>query len=156
MKRLIALFLVLMFITPAYAQDNVRPIYDNGTGDRARPVDLTHGLPVQLAPTGSATTPSTNYSKFYGTTTYTKSTISLNGSSQTLLAASNTRTAVMIYNPTTNSNVWIDVSGGTAVSEGGMLIPAGYTVVLSGSVTPKTAITVIGTNTQSLIVHEGN
>lgn len=56
----IVILLGIAACVPAYAQSNVRPIYDNGTNDKSRPVDLTHGLPVQVitapAPSGTQNT----------------------------------------------------------------------------------------------------
>lgn len=106
-------------------------------------------------PASAQVNPVTTYAGL-GSTTYTKTSVTLTGASQTLLAASTTRNAVTIYNPVANASIWVDLSGGTAAADVGMLIPAGITAIITGSVVPKTAITVIGTNTQIVSVQEGH
>lgn len=153
------LLILLLFASTAHAQQIVKPVFDNTPqgGNSSQTVDSgTHPLPVSSFGGGSATTPTTTFNRNIGVTTYTKTSVTLNGSSQTLLAASDTRNAITIYNPTVNANIWVDISGGTAAAETGMLIPAGYTAIITGSVVPKTAITVIGTNTQLVSVQEGH
>lgn len=57
---IVALALIPLLSGPVLAQSNVRPIYDDGTGTaagKARPVDSTHGLPVQIV--NPATAPTT-------------------------------------------------------------------------------------------------
>ncbi len=160
MKRLVlALLLLLGGGMSALAQSNTRPVYDNTPqgGTYAQPVDSgSFPLPVQVLGGGSAAAPTSSFNKNIGVTTYTKTTFTLNGSSQILLAASDTRNAVIIYNPSTNGNVWVDLSGGTVASEGGSMIQPASTLSITGAAVPKTAITIIGTNTQSVIVQEGH
>jgi len=158
-KFWIALLALFLIDTSALAQNNARPIFDNTPqgGASNQGVDSgSHPLPVSIFGGGSAASPTTTYNKNLGVTTYTKTSLTLNGSSQTLLAASNTRNAITVYNPTTNANAWIDISGGTATAETGSLLAPGTTFVITGSAVPKTAITVIGTNTQVLSVQEGH
>lgn len=158
-KLLVLVFVVVALALPAFGQSNVRPMYDNTPqgGITTQTVDSgTHGLPVQSIGGGSPTTPAIVYQKVPGTTTYTKTAFALNGSSQTLLAASTTRVGFVVYNASTNANVWIDISGGTVAAEGGVLVGPGGRLSVVGSSTPKTAITVIGTNTQTLMLWEGN
>lgn len=112
-------------------------------------------LILLIAWPASAQNPVTTYAG-PASTTYTKTSVTLTGSSQVLLAASGARNAVTIYNPSVNANIWVDISGGTAAAETGMLVPAGYTAIITGSVVPKTAITVIGTNAQLVSVQEGH
>jgi len=152
------LALLASFTSTAFAQSNVRPMYDDRASGGVANQDVTVAkpLPVQIGASGTSTTPSTVYQKTPGTTTWTKTTVTLNGSSQNALAASTTRVGFMLYNPSANGNVYVDISGGTVASETGVLLAAGARFSVTGSATPKTAITVIGTNTQSLIVWEGN
>lgn len=159
--RLIRTFLLALalFSAPAFAQSVNQTGYDNTPqgGQLGQKVDSgTHPLPVSISGGGSPTTPTVVYQKNIGTTTYTKTAVTLTGSSQTVLAASTTRVAFSIYNPSTNANVWVDISGGTIAAEGGSLIAPGWTFSVTGSATPKTLITMIGTSTQSVIVEEGN
>lgn len=158
MKRFVLGFLLLFvgfgFAGPAFAE-NDRLIYDDGVND-SRQVDQTHGLPVQVIGGGSSGTPTVVYQKTPGTTTWTKTTVALTGASQTALAASTTRVGFIFYNPSTNGNVFVGVDGGTVASETGVLLSPGGRMSITGSASPKTIITVIGTNTQSLIVWEGN
>lgn len=111
---------------------------------------------VHISGSGSVAAPAGTYVKNLGVTTYTEATLTLSGVSQTLFAASDTSNSITIYNTVSNASVWVNLSGGTAVIDRGMLIPAGITAVITGSVVPKTAITVIGTNTQVLSTMEGH
>lgn len=160
MRRIaLGLIWLLLSTSVAFAQSNVRPMYDNTPqgGTTTQQVDSgTHGLPVQIIGGGSPTTPTVVYQKNVGTTTYTKTTVALTGASNTLLAASTTRVGFAIYNPSTNANVYLDLSGGTVASEQGILVQPGGRFSVTGSATPKTGITIIGTNTQSVYVWEGN
>lgn len=161
MKILTKLLAILLLVLPvaAYPQSVNQTGYDNTPtgGISGQKVDSgSHPLPVAMNGGGSSTTPSVVYQKNIGTTTYTKTTVALTGASQSLLAASSTRVGFAIYNPAANASVWVDLSGGTVASETGILVPAGGRFSVLGSSTPKTIITVIGTNTQSLLVWEGN
>lgn len=158
MKKLwlaVALFLVS---APVWAQSNVRPMYDNTSngGISTQTVDPSHGLPVQMGGGGTPTTPAGVYIKQYGTATYVKTSVSLTGSSQQLLAANTSRVGFVIYNQSTNANVFVDLAGGTVASETGILIGPGGRFSVTGSATPKTIVTIIGTNTQTVIVWEGS
>lgn len=88
-------------------------------------------------------------------TKYFEGTLTLNGSSQTLFLASESRNVITIYNPVANASVWLNLSGGTAVADKGMMIPAGITVIITGPFVPKTAVTIIGTNLQVVSTMEG-
>ena len=81
----------------------------------------------------------------------------LNGSSQTLLAAqspgNSARSGFIIVNPTGNATVYVDVSGGTASSTRGIPVPAGQWLQFTGQVGPYNAVTVIGTNGQTIGVY---
>lgn len=158
MRRLLVL-LLLLIPWSATAQQNVIPFYDNSPlgGSSQQKVDSgTHPLPVSSFGGGSAATPTTTYNKNLGVSTFTKTDVTLTGASQTLLAASNTRTGFTVYNPTTNASVYIELSGGTAVSDAASQIPSGATFSVAGSFGPKTAVTIVGTIGQHVYVQEGN
>lgn len=93
-----------------------------------------------------------------GDLTYTRSTVTLNGSSQTLLAAGTAgqrRGTIMVVNPSTNSIAYINLAGTTATSADIPLQPGTFFTV-AGQVGPINAITVIGTNTNVLTLFVGN
>jgi len=148
MRKIVFALLAFLFVgTEALAQQNSRPIYDDTPqgGVYAQPVDSGgHPLPVSILGFGA------------GTTTYTKTTLTLNGASQVMLAASTTRNAMTVYNPSTNDVVWVDISGGTVAAEGGTAVLPGFTLAITGPSVPRTAITIVGTSAQSVIVQEGH
>lgn len=155
--RLVLLLAFVFWGAPAIAQSVTQTGYDNTPkgGQLGQKVDSgTHPLPVSAA--GSSAAPGVVFQKVTGTATYTKSSPILTGSSQQILAANLTRLGFVVYNPSTNGNFWIDISGGTIAIEGGTLIPPGSTFAITGSATPVTAITGIGTTSQTVIVQEGN
>lgn len=82
---------------------------------------------------------------------------SLNGSSQTLLAAqtpgTTARSGFIVVNPSGNGTVYVDVSGGTASSTRGIPITSGQWIQFTGQVGPYNAVTIIGTNGQSVEVY---
>lgn len=151
MRRTFWAVLLAALLLPLCAIAQNRPTFDNSTagggpaGNPAQTVDPNHPLPVTT----------TAGSKVVGTTTWTKSTVTQSGSSKNLLAANTARTGVIVYNPSTNATVWIDPSGGTVAAEAGIPVLAGTYFTMTGSVTAKTAITTIGTNTQTVTVWEG-
>jgi hypothetical protein len=91
--------------------------------------------------------------------TWSRSTFSLNGSSQTLLAAtsvgSSARKGFVVVNPSGNGTVYISIAGGTATSAD-IPIAAGTWLNLTGSIGPFNAVTILGTNTQSVTIYTGN
>lgn len=153
MRRMIIAVFLAALILPYKVNAQNRPTFDNSTsaggpvgGVANQTVDPNHPLPVTSSP-GSAVV---------GTTTWTKTTVTESGSSKTLLAASTTRTGVIVYNSSANATVWIDPSGGAVAAEAGIPVLPGTWVSFTGSTTPKTAITTIGTNLQTVTVWEGN
>src|SRR5258708_4380083 len=84
------------------------------------------------------------------TTTFTAFT--LNGASQTLIAAqaagASANSGFTVVNPTGNATVYIDISGGTASATRGIPVTAGTFLSIQGGVGPLNAVTVLGTNTQ--------
>jgi len=158
MRILTALLLCLLAGAVSAQAQNVRPIFDNSAnqaGDFNRPVDVTHGLPVQQTAAGSAGSPIIVYQKNRGTVTYTKTVVALTGSSQTLLAANANRSAFVVFNIDGNNSVWVDISGGTASSSTARTVAAGADYGAGLQLTPTSAITIQGTNGQSVVVWEG-
>jgi len=83
----------------------------------------------------------------------------LNGSSQTLIAAqtpgSTNATGFIVVNPSGNATVYVDISGGTATSSRGIPVAAGTMLSFQGQSGPYNAVTVIGTNAQTLELYTG-
>jgi hypothetical protein len=156
MVRFLLCALLCLLAVPVAAQNNSRLIYDNTTagGPSNQDVKPAFPLPVIVAP-GTAALPLNQYSKVFGTTTWVKTTSAQTGSSKNLLAANDNRTGFLVYNPTGNATIFVDLSGGTVASETGFPVVAGTYFGLLGVTSPKTAITVIGTNTQNVFVWEG-
>lgn len=142
-KLLLAVAILLTFAGNGLSQERI--IFDNTANGGFQNQDVKPAFPLPVVSSG----------KVAGALTYTKTTVSLNGSSQTMLAAAAGRGAMHVYNPTANASVYIDIAGGTVASETGIKIPAGTWYAIVGSSTPTGIITVIGTNTQSLLVWEG-
>jgi len=88
-----------------------------------------------------------------GDVTWSKTTLTLNGSSQTLVAASKTRKGLIVYNRSTNATVTIDISGGNATA--GLPVAAGQFIMFTGQLGPNNAVTILGTNTQIVDVWTG-
>ncbi|HZP98274.1 MAG TPA: hypothetical protein VFB13_01970 [Reyranella sp.] len=113
------------------------------SGGVAIPVSASAPLPVQqVEPVGSIT--------------WTKSTVTLDGSSDQVLAANTARKGLIIVNRVGNAQVDIDIAGGTVAAGTGIPLLAGDRLVFDGAATPLTKITAIGTNTQILNVWEGS
>jgi hypothetical protein len=107
------------------------------------------GAPVAVA---QISQPGPNSAQRLGAT-WTVATVALNGSSQTLLAASvGVCKSMIVYNPSANASIWIDLSGGVVASETGIKVAAGTWYAATGSMGPCSTVTVIGTNTQSVYV----
>jgi hypothetical protein len=75
--------------------------------------------------------------------------------STTLVAANAGRKAISIWNPTTTTQMSVDIAGGVAVLATGRPILPGGTLDLSGAECPVGAITFIGTAGQSLVYQQG-
>lgn len=84
----------------------------------------------------------------------TKSSVTMTGSSATLVAADATRMYVIVSSTESNSSAAIDPTGGTAALDAGIPLPAGTTIEISGTPAQR-AMTQIGTNTQKLTVYTG-
>lgn len=107
-------------------------------GDPASPVPVT-----QSAPVGG------------GITWGAAGNVTLNGSSQTALAANPARKGIIIGSTATNASAAVDITGGTAALTKGIPLGGGGTIILTGAECPLGTITVIGTNGQILTVYEG-
>lgn len=100
---------------------------------------------------------SESYTKSIGVVRWTKSTVALTGASQALLAAQITpRAGFITCNPSANGTIYLDVAGGTVATNTGIPVVAGTCFSIIGGPTPGNSITVIGTNTQSVYMWEGN
>lgn len=87
-----------------------------------------------------------------------RSTLTLNGSSQTLLAAtapgSASRKGFIVVNPAANNTAYINLAGTTATTSDIPLAPGTWTYFM-GETGPYNAVTVIGTNTNVLTIFTG-
>lgn len=90
-----------------------------------------------------------------GSTTWTKTVFALNGASQTLLAANAARKGLIVANPVGNAQVSYDPAGGAVTLANGLSLLGGDRDEYDGPPCPLTAVTIIGTNTQNVIVYEG-
>lgn len=94
-----------------------------------------------------------------GDLNWSRASFTLNGSSQTLLAAtgsgSQARKAMLIMNPIGNDTAYVSIAGGTATSAD-IPIFAGSYFYISGQFGPINIITVIGTNTNVLTLYTAN
>ncbi len=75
--------------------------------------------------------------------------------STTLVIATATRKAIMIWNPIGNAQMSVDIAGGVAVLATGRPLLAGFGIELTGADCPVGAITFIGTAGQSLVYQQG-
>jgi len=83
-----------------------------------------------------------------------KGSVTLTGVSQTLVAASATRSVVRVSNPASNGAAAIDPSGGTCALDAGIPLNAGDTIAITGKEAQQ-AMTCIGTGGQKLTVYAG-
>lgn len=90
-----------------------------------------------------------------GLITWTRSNPTLDGSSDTILAANAARKGLIIANPIGNAQVSVDIAGGTVTLANGIPLMPGDTITITGSECPVGIITGIGTNTQKVVVYEG-
>jgi hypothetical protein len=90
-----------------------------------------------------------------GGITWTKTQVTLTGSSQTILAANANRKGLMVGNPAGNAALGVDISGGTAALDNALPLAAGEKISMIGGSCPVGAITGIGTSTQKITVYEG-
>ena len=93
-----------------------------------------------------------------GDLTFTRSTVTLTGSSQTLVAAGTAgqrRGTILVMNPSTNSVAYVNLAGTTATSSDIPIQPGSY-FSISGQIGPINVLTVIGTNTNVLTLYVGN
>ncbi len=81
--------------------------------------------------------------------------VTLNGSSQTLIAANAARKGIQIINRIGNAQASYDLAGGTVTLVGGIQIIAGQRDWYTGAECPVGAITIIGTNAQVVTYVEG-
>lgn len=83
----------------------------------------------------------------------TKSQIAMTGGSIVVAPADPSRRSVILGNPSGNSVVTLDISGGSAAA-GGIPINAGDTVEITG-MNAKCQMTALGTNGQTVTVYFG-
>jgi hypothetical protein len=86
--------------------------------------------------------------------TLTKSAVTADGASKTLVAASASRLSVMVSNPAANAAMAIDPTGGTCSLTAGIPLAPGETIQITGKAA-QSAMTFIGTDTQVLTVYTG-
>lgn len=120
----------------------VTPLIQDGSG-ASNAVGPSHPMPVTI--TGVA-----------GSIVWTETSVTLNGSSQTALAANAARKGLIISNRVSNAQVSYNIAGGTVTLINGIPLLGGARDAYTDDATPLTAITVIGTNTQIMDVWEGN
>lgn len=76
---------------------------------------------------------------------YTDATLTLSGSSETLIEANVSRSYLEIANRLGNSPIYVNVSGASVALLEGIAIPAGGARIWTERETPAGAVTVIGT-----------
>jgi hypothetical protein len=112
---------------------------------------------INPADTGTAGTPSSAVYSVQAPAdgaTLTKAAVTMTGASGVLVAASATRTIVIVSNAAANAAAAIDPTGGTAVLTAGIALAAGQTLEITGKAA-QSAMTQIGTNAQVLTVYTG-
>lgn len=117
-----------------------------GNGTRI-PVSTAQPLPVTLAsiPVGGGIA--------WGAPTAVA--VTAGPASTTLVAATATRKAIIIWNPIGNAQMSVDIAGGTALLATGFPLIAGASLTLTGLECPVGAITFIGTASQNLVYQQG-
>lgn len=90
-----------------------------------------------------------------GSIVWTQTPITLNGSSQTALAANPARKGLIVSNRVGNAQISYNISGVTVTLINGLPLLGGVRDGYTDDATPLTAITVIGTNTQLCDLWEG-
>lgn len=86
--------------------------------------------------------------------TLTKSSVTMTGASAQLVAASASRSIVIVCSAASNSPAAIDPTGGTAALTSGIPLAGGGVIKVTGKAA-QSAMTQIGTNTQTLTVFSG-
>jgi hypothetical protein len=86
--------------------------------------------------------------------TLSRATVSMTGTSATLVSANAARTLVLVSNASANGAAVIDPTGGTAATDTGIPLVAGQTLSIVGKAA-QSAMTQIGTNGQKLTVYTG-
>lgn len=107
---------------------------------RPRPVSAQAPLPVSFGA--------------FDSSALTRSTVTMSGASAVLLAASPTRTVVIVSSSKANADAAIDISGGTCALDVGIPLAAGDTMMISGKAA-QSAMTQFGTSTNKLTVYVG-
>lgn len=90
-----------------------------------------------------------------GSLSWAQTNPTLDGSSDTILAANAARKGLTVINPIGNAQVNVDITGGVVTSALGFPLLGGAWITLTGADCPVGAITGIGTNTQKVVVLEG-
>lgn len=85
-----------------------------------------------------------------GSATWTKSTLVLNGGSQTLLAAGAALKGFILFNRAGNGQVDVDIAGGTVAANTGRTLFGGSDYYFTGAYAPVNAVTIIGTNGETV------
>ncbi|HQS15034.1 hypothetical protein [Reyranella sp.] len=119
--------------------------------------DLLELFPAALTGSGNlkvALVESTAPQKVIGQATWTKTTITLTGNSDQLLAANAARVGFIVVNRVGNAQIDVDIAGGTVAANTGRPIFAGNDYFFTGVYCPTGIVTVKGTNGQIVNVWE--
>ncbi len=136
----------------AQYQTNITTVQDGNSGGLR--IDASRRLII----TGEAAAPIPVYNTEPvggGVTWGAPTAVASDGNSKTLIAANAARKAIIIWNPIGNAQMSIDIKGGTVTLAAGYPLLAGDSAAFTGTDTPVTLITFIGTNTQNLVYQEG-
>jgi hypothetical protein len=109
-------------------------------GGNAVPVSAANPLPLATAE---------------DTVTLTKASVTMTGVSAQLVAASASRSMVIVVNSATNSPAAVDPTGGTAALDAGIQLVGGGDMVRITGKAAQSAMTQIGTNGEKLTVYTG-
>ena len=120
----------------------VTPLIQDGSGG-SNAVGPSHPMPVTMT-------------SAVGAIVWTRTSVTLDGSSDTALAANATRKGLIVSNRVGNAQISYSIAGGTVTLINGIPLLAGARDAYTDEATPLTAITVIGTNTQICDFWEGN
>lgn len=93
--------------------------------------------------------------KVIGQVTWTKGTKTLDGTSQTLIAANAVRVGLIVFNRIGNAQIDVDITGGVVAANTGRSITGGNDYYFTGTNCPVGAVTIIGTSTQVVTYWEG-
>lgn len=118
---------------------------------------LNARVPTALTESGNlkvAVVESTAPKKVVGQVTWTKTTVTLTGGSDQLLAANAARVGFVVVNCVGNDQIDVDIAGGTVAANTGRPIFGGNDYFFTGAYCPTGIVTVNGTNGQTVNVWE--